>query len=304
MFLHIIKICDNKVVSCMKKHLIWLFALTLLLPACTRGDADKYNTPEKFLSHVEQTNEYCTIHSSEVDFSYVDVGLVVKNEILKIDSFTKTKNFTPSTHRRMSYELLIHFSTSGTNYSNLYIYEDGSTKIVYKPALGKISNFYFTCDPEQALALNNFVEEYLIQKQSDDAMAKEIGEAGATVENFFTFMEEQDSANVNLVVDLYLEDFIDDGELLNTIKNIKFTRVDEPMYGFHLLEYFTHREEYEPDAPKPFWNFVLFDTYTNARIGYTFIYKEVTYSFYGYYTFSASEGHLIENKALELFRTK
>ena len=282
-----------------KVLLIPVLFMTLPLSGCFEANFDEYKTPDLFLSHITEVHSYNRIHSSKVDCpnGYMDYDFTVKNEILKIDDFESVSSFKPSSDRYITYASLHSHSTAGPNYSDMYIYDNGQTIIECKKALSKVKRFYLTCSSDKAEALNTFVESWLNGLIEDERRAVELGNEGATIENFFIYMESQSSAHV-YCADQHFEDH---GELLSVMKGVNYVKIDDeypPFAGQRLLYYKESPYDYEGDSPA--WNFTLSDDYKMVKIVYDYKYKGIRYSKTVYYSISATDGHAIEDKAIEL----
>ncbi len=284
----------------MKKLLfIPVLALTLSLTGCEDDKAKDYSSPELFFSHISEPHRYITIHSTEVERSFIDYNLTVKDEILKTCTFTAASQTESKSNRYITYYHLHSHSTAGPNYSKLYIYDDGYTRIEYKAALSRLYTYHFTCPVEQASYINGFVKSYLNELIDDEVAAQEKSKAEGTIENFFTFMSESKQKYVNCQHERTTIGFEDDGELLDVMKGITFNKTNDVLQEIPLLKYFKDYDE----SIVPSWTFYLYHDYEHAAVIYTFEHKRINYTFYNYYSLNIDDGHQIVDKALEIYNS-
>ena len=147
----------------MKKKLLVLsiLFLTLSLTSCFNSNRllEEYKTPELFLEKVTNDRYRTKITISSIKAKPIeDLNLEIKNEMLKVEEYTKSSFFTPTDERHFTYYLLISNATSGPNYAEMNVYESGNLRITAKSSLGSPSYSYYTFDATKAFELNDFVE--------------------------------------------------------------------------------------------------------------------------------------------------
>ena len=142
--------------------------LSFALSSCIwSSDAWKdYCTPELFLSH-SSVHSYVTVSSSAKEGEILDYELYIKSEILKAGPFESVNSFSSTSDRYIAYEMLLSLATSGPNYTNMYIYDNGNLKIDFKQSLGSLRSFYFTFDSKKASALVDTIDQRIEKIQAD-----------------------------------------------------------------------------------------------------------------------------------------
>lgn len=201
-------------------------ALSLPLSSCIFDFSDdgwkKYYTPELFLEHAK-VHQYVTVHSTEVDAPGVlDYDFEVKNAILDAAPFESISTAGEKSARFLSYEILRSHATSGPNYSNMYVYDNGLLQIDFKASLGSLHSFYYKFDEAKAKALNAFgenrIRQSIAEEEADLAKAKEDG----SIWNLLVAIEGASVIPVWCWKDRVLHECYDDGRLLNVLKNTTF----------------------------------------------------------------------------------
>lgn len=146
----------------MKKLFSAFLALPMLLTSCVFKDDGwkEYETPELFLAHAV-VHSYITVTSSKMDFEVMDYDLNIRDAILEMKEFTSVKNIDNKSDHYITYKILISLATSGPNYSNMYIYDDGNMQIDYKASLGSLHSFYYTFDSTKAPSLVDKIEQQI-----------------------------------------------------------------------------------------------------------------------------------------------
>lgn len=278
----------------MKKILLVTLAASLLgLSSCFGPDhSEEYATPELFLSHITTTHPYITVKSTEVDCdAKQDYDLVIKDEILKVKEFKSASSISPATERHLSYMFLRSHSTAGPNYSNMYIYADGSLQIDYKAALGSLKSFYFTFDATEALALNAFVEERLKAVDQAEKAADEEGEASTNVENFCTLVTDMNRVGGSCYYEQVFHGFRDDGKLLDLIDSVDHAPSTDTYGGLSAVDYWHYRKFGEPEYD---WQYSLYEDLKVVRLEHNFDFEIVgSWQTIRFFTIDANAGKSI-----------
>ena len=90
----------------------------------------EYYTPELFLSH-SMDHHYITVKSSNIEGEVQDKELKIKDYILEVGSFESIKKNETKSSRFITYHILISNATTGPNYSNMIIYDDGFIIVIF-----------------------------------------------------------------------------------------------------------------------------------------------------------------------------
>ena len=291
----------------MKKALLACAAMLVpVLCGCDFDDSEDayaFSTPDFFLNHIQDANPYYTIRSTEVDRSFPDYETVVALEINKTCSFAPIEKFAPTTDRYMTYYLLFSLSTAGPNYSSFSIYADGSAKIEYKKALGRLHSYYYACDASEGAHINDFVEAYLKQQIINEAEAKKEGENGATMAKFFEYARTFNFATVSWEVDGTVEGgvgtFADQWwAFLDEIEKTEFVPVSDPSLPDAACLTYAHPNYHRIDGPT--WVFELMRGCKFARIKYFYEYKGVEYDTRKYYSLDQADGQRMMDRAVSI----
>ena len=156
------------------KRTTWLLPFCLLsisLSACTLFNDDKwkdeYGSPELFLSQVGllEDSHIEKIYKYEMDDGDIDPDYIVKDKILASGPFTQIKKKSSSSERYFTYQAYWQPATSGPNYCNMSIWDDGLITIHHKNSLGPHSYLYFSMSEEKAVKINDLVFSLLESPQ-------------------------------------------------------------------------------------------------------------------------------------------
>ena len=151
---------------CMKNKLLLVPFIPLLftLTACPFSFEDndewkeKYGTPELFLENIEG---HAYVYMYEKEGQYSDSDFVIRNLIKESGPFESIEKRNPTADRYFTYEGYWQPATSGPNYCNMSIWDDGLIRIDHKKSLGSHKYLYFSMDADKAANINNFVFEKL-----------------------------------------------------------------------------------------------------------------------------------------------
>ena len=155
---------------------IFLASMLLLtsvsLSACIFSDDGykEYQTPELFLSQG-QGGYQCSVKSSRIDTGStmiydtdLEVRDYINNYLGQYETISKPK---ANSDRYIIYRILISHATTGPNYSEMTIYDNGSMKIDYKSSLGPHHYFYYSMNNEKASAINDYAEAFINRYQAE-----------------------------------------------------------------------------------------------------------------------------------------
>lgn len=139
-------------------------ALSLTLTACpfSFGDNDawkeEWGTPELFLQNAKGKT-YVYLYEKEGQF--LDNNYEIRDLIKESGPFESIDKRNPTTDRYFTYEGYWQPATSGPNYCNMSIWDDGLIRIHHKYSLGSHSYLYFSMDSSKAFTINDRVFEIL-----------------------------------------------------------------------------------------------------------------------------------------------
>ena len=139
-------------------------ALSLTLTACPFSFDDndewkeKYGTPELFLENIEG---HTYVYMYEKEGQYSDSDFVIRNLIKESGPFESIEKRNPTADRYFTYEGYWQPATSGPNYCNMSIWDDGLIRIDHKKSLGSHRYLYFSMDADKAFTINDRVFEIL-----------------------------------------------------------------------------------------------------------------------------------------------
>ena len=150
----------------MKRKLLVIpfIALSLTLTACpfSFGDNDawkeEWGTPELFLQNVKGKTY---VYLYEKEGQYLDNNYEIRDLIKESGPFESIDKRNPTTDRYFTYEGYWKPATSGPNYCNMSIWDDGLIRIDHKKSLGSHKYLYFSMDADKAFTINDRVFEIL-----------------------------------------------------------------------------------------------------------------------------------------------
>ena len=150
----------------MKNKLLLALFIPLLftLTACPFSFDDngawkeKYGTPELFLENIVG---HAYVYMYEKEGQYSDSDFAIRNLIKQSGPFESIGKRNPTVDRYFTYEGYWQPATSGPNYCNMSIWDDGLIRIHHKNSLGSPEHLYFSMDADKATNINNFVFEKL-----------------------------------------------------------------------------------------------------------------------------------------------
>lgn len=152
----------------MKNRLLFISIVPLLfsLTACDDGAwKEKWGTPELFLENViEMANVY--MYENEGD--YFDNNFEIRDLIKESGPFESIDKKEPKVERYFTYQGYWQPATSGPNYCNMSIWDDGLIKIHHKSSLGPHGYLYFSMDALKASNLNDIVFEKILANQESN----------------------------------------------------------------------------------------------------------------------------------------
>ena len=144
----------------MKKKLFFLpiILTTLSLTSCFGDDEWKkeFGTPELFLSQV---GDYSLVYLYGADNNNrgEDIDYEIRNALLEAAPFTETNKKSSEAERYFTYQAFWQPATSGPNFCNMSVYDDGFIKIHHKKSLGPNQYVYFTMDEAKATSIVDMV---------------------------------------------------------------------------------------------------------------------------------------------------
>lgn len=147
-----------------KLLLVPFIPLLFTLTACpfSFGDNDawkeEWGTPELFLQNIKGDTY---VYMYEKEGRYLDNNYEIRDLIKESGPFESIDKRNPTTDRYFTYEGYWQPATSGPNYCNMSIWEDGLIRIDHKKSLGSHKYLYFSMDADKATNINNFVFEKL-----------------------------------------------------------------------------------------------------------------------------------------------
>lgn len=117
---------------------------------------EEYGSPELFLQNVsEEHRESIFKYASEGEMQ--DTDFQVKKAILASSPFKSVKKKEPVAERYFTYQAYWIPATSGPNYCQMSIWDDGFIRIDHKSSLGPHGYAYFQMDADKAVLLNDLV---------------------------------------------------------------------------------------------------------------------------------------------------
>lgn len=128
----------------------------------------EYKTPELFLEKVVMENA-TKLYSSAYEIpesQYVeDTEFTIKDAILEAKPFEEIKKFKKNESIRFStYYQLISNATSGPNYAQMFIYDDGKIIVDHKASLASHKYYYYSFDEKKAVELNDLILKKISDK--------------------------------------------------------------------------------------------------------------------------------------------
>lgn len=136
---------------------IVLVPIVFALTGCFGDDGswkEKYGTPELFLENVQ---EIPSLYLYENESRFSDTNFEVRDLIKESGPFEEIEKRSPTSQRYFTYEAFWQPATSGPNYCNMSIWDDGLIRIDHKSSLGPHGYLYFSMDEAKASRLNDFV---------------------------------------------------------------------------------------------------------------------------------------------------
>ena len=188
------------------------------------GWKEEWGTPELFLESIRSDDPYIYLYENQDRWH--DTNFEVKNAIKESGPFTSIDKREPTVDRYFTYQGYWQAATSGPNYCNMSIYDDGLMIIHHKYSLGGHGYAYFSMDATKAIALNDLVFTKIPYEKQVTNEDNEQAILDGGINNFFTAMEAKVSAPVKYTD--FREDgeyyfkFHDFGELLNLMKTANY----------------------------------------------------------------------------------
>ena len=163
------------------KKAVALFVFLLLassLSSCVHDDGkwkEEYGNPILFMDSVIKANHpyhygSCFYHYDLNTSKNLDEEFVVANAAKDAGPFSETKKKDNRSERFFTYQAYWTPATSGPNYCNLALYEDGFVEIVHKTSLGPYGYLYFETDAAKAKYVVDMAFE-LLQAQHSEAIS-------------------------------------------------------------------------------------------------------------------------------------
>ncbi len=113
----------------------------------------QFGDPELFINNIlgiEGDEEIFLYGKKEDGYRGIDTDCVVAHSILESGPFTKSENKSARVERYFIYQAYWQPATTGPNYCNMAIYDDGFIEIHHKNSIGPHSYLYFTMDKTKA----------------------------------------------------------------------------------------------------------------------------------------------------------
>ena len=237
-----------------------------------------------------------------------DTNLEINKALLEAAPFETTKNKKSSVDTYFTYENFLSNAMSGPNYCLMQVYTDGFIRIDHKSSLGPHQYAYFTMDATKAEAIYDQVAIKIYYENQVEKEDLEKAKIDGAITNFITEMEKLESVNA-CYKDLSASDyqnhtFIDDGEILNLIKDVEYTPITNKTFpdSWVTLEYHYH-DSTKPDELE--WSYNLHVDGDSMRINYEYIDRVGRKSKTAiYYSLDAAKGLEIINRSAELALAK
>ena len=273
---------------------------TLLLCGCKVRfkDPEKFQTPELFFENAIY-KENCSVASSTYKNkeSSPDYNWTMKNACLGVEEYIYTSKFDKPDERSFTYKIFRNYTTSGANYVTRTIWDDGHLMIDHVVALTGHTYFYFTLDDVKAKELNDLAETMVLYAENEAYKAEVAAEKFNTVENYCIKMETILPVDVKLIGD-EVREFKDNGELLNVIKDINYSKTTQETGYFSDIklwynsDYYSNNEAWimflNEDGDKVILQYLYFDSLGRG------------YYHNAYYSLAARDGLRIITKASEM----
>ena len=144
------------------RFLLPLSLLCFSLGSCTLFEDDawkeEYGSPELFLAQVTEVTKWNgTVYLLDSGHWTPDEGFAIKEAILASGPFEAIGEKEPATDRYFTYVAYWQPATSGPNFCNMSIWEDGLIRIHHKKSLGPDGFLYFSMDGDKASEINDMV---------------------------------------------------------------------------------------------------------------------------------------------------
>ena len=147
----------------MKKSVLFLpvLALSLVLCSCDNDSWKKeYGTPELFIESVLNSLYNPDVYMYENQNHCHDDDFIIASHILELGPFEKSA-YKKHSDRYFTYQAYWQPATSGPNYCNMSIWDDGFIVIRHKMSLGRLQSVYFTMDSTNASELVDYVFDWI-----------------------------------------------------------------------------------------------------------------------------------------------
>ncbi|MBQ4254404.1 MAG: hypothetical protein II721_00185 [Bacilli bacterium] len=155
------------------KKIVAILTLPLLvssLSSCFPDDGKwkaEFGDPVLFMDTViVRNNPYhygsCFYHYAISEAKNLDKEFIVANAIKDAGPFSEARKKDNRSERFFTYQGYWVPATSGPNYCNLALYEDGFIEIVHKDSLGPYGYLYFETDPVKAKYVVDLAFEMLL----------------------------------------------------------------------------------------------------------------------------------------------
>lgn len=143
----------------MKKVMFFipLLITSIGLTGCSLFNDDswkkEYGTPELFLENIKEGLLYLYDNQNQT----TDTDDEIKTTLSLSGPYEETKTKKPTSEKYFTYQAYWQPATSGPNYCNMSVWDDGFIKIHHKNSLGPHQYTYFTMDAEKATIVVNMV---------------------------------------------------------------------------------------------------------------------------------------------------
>lgn len=149
----------------MKKFFLFIpvLAVTMSITGCIFDFSDddswkkEYGSPDLFLQTVLNGDYQTNVYLYENQNQSEDLNKEIANFISKLGPFEESTKKIDTVERYFTYEGFWQPATSGPNYCNMCIWDDGYIVINHKRSLGRLQSVYFSMDSSKALEAVDFV---------------------------------------------------------------------------------------------------------------------------------------------------
>ena len=138
----------------MRKCFLLLPLVATSLSGCIFSDDDswkkEYGTPELFFRRILEDNYQPRIYLYENTDQTIDETRAIATFLSNAGPFEETTKKADTVERYFTYEAYWQAATSGPNYCNMSLWDDGYLVINHKRSLGRLQSVYFSMDVKKA----------------------------------------------------------------------------------------------------------------------------------------------------------